>query len=141
MGQKISEQLKHCLDANGCDKCTYAEEKTILSCRGLLQTAYDKIKHLEELEEQGLMKIFPCKVGCDVYWVNDWFYNGKIGLNHEWHISESKISRYFLREDGFYMKLKNGESIDVEDFGKTVFLTQAKAEEMLKRMEIENDSD
>lgn len=137
MEQKISEKLKHCLGTDGCGKCDYVDEKAIMSCRGLLQSAYEKIKDYENSEEKGLILNIPCKVGTNVYWVNNWFYDGKIGLNKEWHISESKISKYYLDESGFYVKLTNGESISVEDFDKIIFLTKQEAEYVLNRMKRE----
>lgn len=49
---KLSEELKHCLDGDGCDKCRYGETETKLTCRGLLQAAYEEIKKNEEVEKQ-----------------------------------------------------------------------------------------
>lgn len=49
---KLSEEIKHCLDGDGCGKCRYGEEKCMLTCRKLLQAAYEEIKKNEEVEEQ-----------------------------------------------------------------------------------------
>lgn len=94
-----------------------------------------KAKEYEDLEEQGKLLKLPCTVGDTVYWVNDWFYDGKIGLNRENHITESKVSRFFYNDLGLFVKLKNGENIPVSDFIKTVFLTKPEAEQTLKEME------
>ena len=125
--KKLSEELRHCLEGNGCAYCTCYEAKSVLTCRGLLQKAYEVVKRYEEM--------FPCKVGDIVYWVNDWFYDGKIGLNHKNHITESKVSRFIRDSEGVWIKLRNGENIPVSDFGKIVFLTKEAAKKALKEME------
>lgn len=104
----------------------------------LLEDAIAKLAEYEDLEEQGKLLKLPVAVGDAVYWVNDWFYDGKIGLNHENHITESKVSRFFYNDLGLFMKLKNGENIPVSDFNKTVFLTKSAAEQALKEMEGNN---
>lgn len=45
---KLSEELRRCLDNNGCKKCTYYETKTTCVCSGLLQKAYEEIKKYEK---------------------------------------------------------------------------------------------
>lgn len=55
---KLSEELKNCLDGD-CGKCRYGEPETKLTCRGLLQAAYEEIKKNE--------KVFPFDVGDMVY--------------------------------------------------------------------------
>lgn len=52
MSNKLSEELRHCLDNNGCADCTYYEQKTVLICRGLLQKAYEVVKGYEEMEDR-----------------------------------------------------------------------------------------
>lgn len=125
--KKLSEELRHCLEDESCGDCQYHKPETKFTCRGLLQKAYERIKEYEE--------IFPCKVGDIVYWVNDWFYDGKIGLNHENHITESEVSRFVCDSEGVWIRLRNGENISVSEFGKTVFLTRPEAERALAEME------
>ena len=48
---KLSEELKRCLDGDSCGKCQYGEVETKLTCRGLLQAAYEYAKRNEEAEE------------------------------------------------------------------------------------------
>ena len=45
---KLSEELKNCLDSDICGKCQYGNSETILTCKGLLQAVYEKIKEMEE---------------------------------------------------------------------------------------------
>lgn len=50
---KLSEELRHCLEGNGCEDCTCCELKSVLTCQGLLlQKAYKVVKEYEEMEEQ-----------------------------------------------------------------------------------------
>ena len=51
-GKKISEELRHCLEDDGCGSCDYLEPETVLTCRGLLQKAYERIKEYEEMEDR-----------------------------------------------------------------------------------------
>lgn len=50
-GKKLSEELRHCLDNNGCADCACYEQKSVLTCRGLLQKAYEVVKIYEEMED------------------------------------------------------------------------------------------
>lgn len=72
----------------------------------------DKLAEYEGLEEQGLLLKLPCKDGDSIYSVIE------DGLT----IVELKFSL------DFYTRRKN-------DFGKTIFLTKAEAEQKLKEME------
>ena len=141
MKNKLSEELKHCLDGKGCFECAYSDEKAIMSCRNLLQNAYEKIKYFEDLEEQGLLLKLPCKVGDTVYEVQK--------IRHR--IQPLEIISVYIGRMGelyFYWELKDGIGIyqnvkgfGISQLGKTVFLTQAEAEEALKRVEREDKTD
>lgn len=56
---KLSEELKRCLDGDGCQNCERFETKSVLTCRGLLQAAYEQVKKYE--------KVFPFDIGDTVY--------------------------------------------------------------------------
>lgn len=75
-----------------------------------------KLKEYEDLEDQGLLLKLPCKVGTTVYSLNR-LLNGKTVIGE-------------LEADAFFIALCAME----DKFGKTVFLTQAEAEEALKSM-------
>ena len=95
---------------------------------GRKESAYKKLAEYEDLEEQGLLLRLPCKVGDTVYFI----YHNEV--HHE------EVKRFFQCNGG-----KNwgivlwGMYPDLyfDQIGKTVFLTQAEAEQQLK--EIEND--
>lgn len=50
--KKLSEELRHCFEGNGCANCTCYEQKSVLTCRGLLQKAYEVVKRHEEMEDR-----------------------------------------------------------------------------------------
>lgn len=87
----------------------------------------DKWNEHKRLEEQGLLLRLPCKVGTKVYAINRIIDYGEVG--DEATYSYSIIEREFQ----IYMMMEYGELV----FGKTVFLTQAEAEQKLKEMESE----
>ena len=96
--------------------------------KGLLLEALGKY---EDAEEQGLLLRLPCKVGDTVYKPNP------ITLNE---IVEIKIESIFITESkinisGRTTKMKYSFCCSPSDIGKTVFLTQAEAEQKLKEME------
>ena len=92
-------------------------------------TASEKLCEYEDAEEQGLLLRLPCKVGTTVYnitWWDDVTEKVKVGGKtfyrtvHKHKVSKSTFSL-----------------LDIYDFGKTVFLTKAEAEQKLKEMESE----
>jgi len=143
MEGKLSEQLKHCLDGDGCSSCVHSEEKTILSCRSLLQSAYEKIKYFEDLEEQGLLLKLPCKVR-DEFWVIAY---------RDSKITHVKCTGYCIQKDipnkvdDSYVWIDSLENerdywkLSFDDFKKQCFLTQAEAEGALKGTEREELND
>ena len=82
----------------------------------------------DSLLENGVI-VPPCKVGDTVY-LTEWWIHGT-----KWERLFSPIQRtiiYFsIEKDGVYAHLKDG-CINVEYFGKTVFLTREAAEEALR---------
>ena len=98
----------------------------------MLHTVVRKLAEYEGLEEQGLLLRLPCKIGDTVYCVED----KKI-----WDCIVDKVT--ISRTNGVWFEVKTPKSMpDISaieytenDFGKTVFLTQAEAEQKLKKME------
>lgn len=50
--KKLSEELRHCLEGDGCGDCTYHDPETKLTCRGLLQKAYEAVKEMEDRKNE-----------------------------------------------------------------------------------------
>lgn len=87
----------------------------------------EKLKNYEDAEEQGLLLRLPCKDGTEVYNITWWddvqekvVVKGKTYYRtvHKHKVTKSTF-RYF----------------DIDEFGKTIFLTKAEAEAKLKEME------
>lgn len=89
----------------------------------------EKLKEYEDLEEKKLLMKLPCKVGDTVYVK---MQSGKYAK------AEVRDFVHFLT-CGFCVVVTSEkfdkQNIPFTEFGKTVFLTQAEAEEALKRME------
>ena len=41
--KKLSEELRHCLEDDGCGDCQYHKPETKFICKGLLQKAYEVV--------------------------------------------------------------------------------------------------
>ena len=85
-----------------------------------------ELQEYKDLEEQGLLLRLPCPIGTVVY------------NTHWWDDVEEKV-----KVDGktYYRKVHKHKVTkgrfcytDIDEFGKTVFLTKAEAEEALKKM-------
>ena len=117
---------------------------------GLLKPFADKILTklavYEDLEEQGLLVRFPCKVGDDIYRILSKanydlnVLNGYKANNRVYHQKVYSIvfsqSGWFVQCDKDSIYAPNVFCVDVE-YGKTWFLTREEAEKKLE--EIQND--
>lgn len=65
--ERLLEELKYCLDGDGCKGCKNFGEKCMITCESLLRLAYDRIKEYEALDEQGKLLMLPCAAGDTVY--------------------------------------------------------------------------
>lgn len=90
-----------------------------------LANCEQRLKHYEDLEEQGLLLKLPCKVGDTVYSL-DRFCGG---------YSSDCPSRPCEQCPDYQLEIYEGkfQLNDISDFGKTVFITRAEAEETLKK--------
>ena len=93
-----------------------------------------KLAEYEDLEEQGLLLRLPCKVGDTVHELD-------IFLERNPLIIEMRVTDIIIRDDDIYFELVDlyddnyTNSVLITEFGRTVFLTQAEAEQKLKEME------
>ena len=89
----------------------------------------ERLAEYEDLEEQGLLLRLPCPIGTIVYnttWWDDVQEKVKVdGKTFYRTVHKHKVSKSTF------------SLLDVKDFGKSVFLTKAEAEQKLK--EIESD--
>ncbi len=96
--------------SQGTGNCKYVKEMV------------GKLAEYEDLEEQGLMLRLPCKVGSTVYMIDQ--YQRKI--------LQKEIKQISFNNHGNWAVYAGACVVPFDDFGKTVFLTQAEAEEALK---------
>lgn len=83
----------------------------------------DKLAEYEDLKEQGLLKIFPCKVGDTVYRI---------------YSPNRLVYPYTYTPVTLKSVSEIAEYVEKAYFGKTVFLTPEAAEEALERMNRED---
>lgn len=119
---KLSEQIKHCLEAEHCGSCSYHEPETTLICKGLLQKAHEWIKGYEELEEQGKLLKLPCKVGDTVYQLIPTPIRRPVA-KMGYRVNERKV-------DSVYWIVNN-----LNSFQKTIFLDKSEALQKVNEME------
>ena len=95
---------------------------------GITGQCFEKLADYEDLDEQGLLLRLPCKVGTSVYMVEqdcggdtlDCMRGDCEGCPYLYSfVEENKFDAYML-----------------ENIGKTVFLTQAEAEQKLKEYQL-----
>ena len=99
----------------------------------------ERLKEYEDLEEQGLLLRLPCKVG-DIIWDNDFgkpcayritgFSFGEADGYIDVPVITDDIVYYYSNYNGSIMG-----SFAMNEIGKSLFLTQAEAEQKLKEME------
>lgn len=133
--KKLSEELRRCLEGNGCADCACYETKSVLTCRGLLKKAYEAVKWHEEAEENGRLRIFPCAIGDTVYRINKGAEQPIIPLK----VMNFKIFNNNLVES-FKMECADewcgGYSYRKTDIGRGVFITRPEAERALEEAEV-----
>lgn len=92
---------------------------------------YEALKRYEDLEEQGLLLKLPCKVGDTVYLIDE--------IEKEFD-RKTIVTGIEIDEDMIFIMISDGvqcfssSSYTIDDFGETVFLTQAEADAALKKM-------
>lgn len=130
--KKLSEELRHCLEGNGCSKCSNYQSESRLTCPALLKKAYEVVKRYEGM--------FPCKVGDIVWRVHK---ATKLSPNRVYECRVTGIKQEF---NTFSVKLhaninEENYSIWIDDWfdkcqmGYEFFLTKEAAEKALKEME------
>ena len=102
------------------------------------ESIYEKLRKYEDVEEQGLLLKLPCKVGDTVY-----AYCSEFGII-PYVVDCIVINEHITFQCSSYSgpigdcpsECLDEIEPDITDFGKTVFLTQAEAEQKLKEMKL-----
>ena len=120
----------------GCESLGNCVSKKIQPCA--IYRALEKLKKYEDLSEQGKLLKLPCAVGDTVYFPCEEFNFVFPVIISQIIISDSGEGRFCVQYngcffDGFGDPEKDFE-FDMEDFGKTVFLTKSAAEVALQKL-------
>ena len=104
-------------------------------------TASERLCEYEELEEQGLLLRLPCKVGSTIYLICS-RYSECSKYKERWDEYSCQGCEEYECDSHkeYYIHINHSVSIEwivrnLNNFGKTVFLTQEEAERKLKEME------
>ena len=120
------------MNGEWCNK--YCEQQRVQTCNecGIYQ-AIQKLAEYEDLEEQGLLLRLSCKIGDTIWYVDNDDDDYPIKLEIDTISRNDNNDIWYYAYDDVYCKFGFIDS----DFGKTVFPTQAEAEQKLKEMESE----
>lgn len=88
----------------------------------------ERLAEYEDAEEQGLLVRLSVPIGTTVYE----FEPLNRGVKE---CTERTVIKYTMYNDSIWFNFADGFMKNIEDFGETVFLTQAEAEQKLKEME------
>lgn len=91
------------------------------------QMCLDKLGEYENLEEQGLLLRLPCPIGTTVY-NTTWWDDVTEKVDVDGKTFYRTVHKHKVSKSTFSL-------LHIYDFGKTVFLTRAEAEQKLKEME------
>lgn len=132
--KKLSEELEFCLETSSCayGDCPYYEYDSVMTCKGLLQKAYETVRRYEEM--------FPCKVG-DIVWrvhkatklsPNRVYECRVTGVKQEFNTFSIKLHAT-INEETYSIWVDNW--FDKCQMGYEFFLTKEAAEKALKETE------
>ena len=93
----------------------------------IMTSVCEKLGKYEDLEEQGRLVKLPCKIGTEVYDITWW---------------DDVQEKVVVKGKAYYRTVHKHKITklpftysDIDDFGKTVFLSKSEAEQKLKEME------
>lgn len=101
------------------------------SIRTKNQQLIDKLAEYEDLEEQDRLVKLPCKIGTEVYDIT-WWDNAQEKVVVKGKTYYRTVHKHKVTKLPFTYS-------DIDNFGKTVFLTREEAEAKLKELRCNND--
>ena len=93
----------------------------------IMTSICEKLGKYEDLEEQGRLVKLPCKIGTEVYDIT-WWDNVQEKVVVKGKAYYRTVHKHKITKLPFTYS-------DIDNFGKTVFLTKSEAEQKLKEME------
>ena len=125
--ERLTNSIDYCqlhCDFGKSNECFFQDKSKCYE-----KNIYEKLREYEDLEEQGLLLRLPCKIE-DPVWriiISD---NYIMPCNVEEFVYSNSLY-IIVREELFNTR----RGLNINEIGKTVFLTQAEAEQKLKEME------
>ena len=105
---------------------------------------YFKLKDIEDLDEQGLLLRLPCGIGADIYFIpskTNYKLNILQGYTESNRVYHQNVEKISFTQYGWYLECDKdieyatGQIFIDKSYKETWFLTQAEAEQKLKKME------
>ena len=142
--ERLTEKIGNTNCVKGCgSNCKYGfqycTKEDWENCKTIADVI-DKLAEYEDLEEQGLLLRLPCKIGDKVYLICSRYSEcSKYKERFDEYNCQGCEDECDSRKE-YYTHINHSVSIEwivrnLNNFGKTVFLTQAEAEQKLKEME------
>ena len=127
--ERLTANKGQCVACIGCIE----ESNCKVEC-GAINDCLEKLAEYETAEEEGRLKVLPCKVGDIIFCIV------RPGIIRQFKVLSIEIYEY-----GAILELLYGGNVEKyrfwrmympsDDFGKKLFLTSEEAEEALKEME------
>lgn len=129
--ERLTEKIGNTNCVKGCgSNCKYGFQHCRTedweNCK-TIDDVIDKLADYEDLEEQGRLVKLPCKIGTKVYNIT-WWDDVQEKVVVKGKIYYRTIHKHKVSKSAFGYT-------DIEEIGKTVFLTKSEAEQKLKKME------
>ena len=129
--ERLTEKIGNTNCVKGCgSNCKYGFQHCRTedweNCK-TIDDVIDKLAEYEDLEEQGRLVKLPCKIGTEVYDIT-WWDNVQEKVVVKGKAYYRTVHKHKITKLPFTYS-------DIDDFGKTVFLTKSEAEQKLKEME------
>ena len=137
--ERLTNSIDYCqlhCDFGKSNECFFQDKSKCYE-----KNIYEKLREYENLEEQGLLLRLPCKIGDMVYLICSRYsecskYKERLDEYNCQGCEEDECDSH----KEYYIHINHSVSIEwivrnLNNFGKTVFLTQAEAEKKLKEME------
>lgn len=115
------DKNEDCPTCSACWNCNIPPRKC-----GYISDALKKLADYEDLEEQGRLIKLPCKIGTEVYDIT-WWDNVQEKVVVKGKVYCRTVHKHKVTKLPFTYS-------DIDNFGKTVFLTKAEAEAKLKEL-------
>ena len=129
--ERLTEKIGNTNCVKGCgSNCKYGFQHCRTedweNCK-TIDDVIDKLAEYEDLEEQGRLVKLPCKIGTEVYDIT-WWDNVQEKVVVKGKTYYRTVHKHKVTKLPFTYS-------DIDNFGKTVFLTKSEAKQKLKEME------